>query len=225
MAVRSNGGPLSPTRGIPPATDGSGLWSLDPVANCAAFRQPHRRTDPDPYRVAQSEFAAGRVVSINANAPPVGQSFEEWIGGPPLNAAAVGTTLVMPAGPVTMTATYASVGVFANHPPLALPQSRSVGWNTPVASTLMAVDPRWRCGRGLIESRALELGDVPGLDPLSRPGGLAQEGEAGLHRGIVLETADGDSISHLAPTMPLDEFIEDGFQGDAVQGIAGMRNG
>ena len=68
----------------------------------------------------------------------------------------------------------------------------------------------------------LEICDKPGFHFLPRPGSLAQECEAGLHRRIILETTDWDSTPHFVPAMPLNKLIDDVFQGDAVQGIAGI---
>ena len=64
--------------------------------------------------------------------------------------------------------------------------------------------------------------DEPRLDFLAGPGRLAQKREAGLYRRIELETPDRDAPAHLAPTVPLDELIEDVLKCDAVQWIAGM---
>ncbi len=66
--------------------------------------------------------------------------------------------------------------------------------------------------------------DVPSFDPLSRPGRFSEKRDAGFHAGVVEETADRDPASHLGPSMPLDQFLDDGFQRDPVQRIAGMRN-
>jgi hypothetical protein len=68
------------------------------------------------------------------------------------------------------------------------------------------------------------IGDVPPFDPLSRPGRFSKKREAGFHAGVVEETADRDATPHLGPPIPLDQFLDDGFQCDPVQRIAGMRN-
>jgi hypothetical protein len=68
------------------------------------------------------------------------------------------------------------------------------------------------------------LGDEPVFHPLARPGSFAQEGEAGLHRWIELETANGDAPPHFAPAMPLDQLVDDVFQRDAVQRIVGVND-
>ena len=68
----------------------------------------------------------------------------------------------------------------------------------------------------------LQLGDEPVFDFFPGPGGFAQEGETGFEGGIELETTDGDAPAHFQPPMPLHQGIDDGFQGDAVQGIARM---
>ena len=69
---------------------------------------------------------------------------------------------------------------------------------------------------------AAQVVQVPRLNFLARPGSLAQECEAGLYRRIILETTDWDSTPHFVPAMPLNKLIDDVFQGDAVQGIAGI---
>ena len=66
--------------------------------------------------------------------------------------------------------------------------------------------------------------DVPPFDPLSRPGRFSEKREAGFHAGVVEETADWDATPHLGPSIPLDQFLDDGFQRDPVQRIAGMRH-
>lgn len=76
--------------------------------------------------------------------------------------------------------------------------------------------------RVLSRSWRHKLRDEPGLYFLARPRSLTQEGEAGLYRWVILETADRDSAGHFAPTMAFHELLDDGFQRDAVQGIAGM---
>ena len=65
--------------------------------------------------------------------------------------------------------------------------------------------------------------DVPPFDPLSCPGRFPEKREAGFHAGVVEETADRDTPPHLGPPIPLDQFLDDGFQRDPVQRIAGMR--
>ena len=67
------------------------------------------------------------------------------------------------------------------------------------------------------------LFDEPRFDLLACPGCFAQKRKTGFYARIELETPDWDATPHLAPTMPLDKLIEDAFQGDAMQGIAGMR--
>ena len=66
--------------------------------------------------------------------------------------------------------------------------------------------------------------DVPPFDPLSRPGRFSEKREAGFYTGVVEETADRDATPHLGPPIPLDQFLDDGFQRDPVQRIAGMRH-
>jgi hypothetical protein len=67
------------------------------------------------------------------------------------------------------------------------------------------------------------LGHKPGFHAFSCPRGFAQEGEAGLDAGIVTEAADGNSLGHRFPTVARDEFVENRFQGHAVEGIAVLR--
>lgn len=64
--------------------------------------------------------------------------------------------------------------------------------------------------------------DEPIFDLLARPGRLAQEREAGLHGRVILETPDRYATSHLTPTVPFNELIDDVFQRDPVQRIEGM---
>jgi len=64
--------------------------------------------------------------------------------------------------------------------------------------------------------------DVPPLDPLPCPGRFPEKRETGFHAGIVEETADRDATPHLGPPIPLDQFLDDGFQPNPVQWIAGM---
>jgi hypothetical protein len=78
-------------------------------------------------------------------------------------------------------------------------------------------------GVGSLRSHAF-IRDVPPFDPLSRPGRFSEKREAGFHARVVEETADRDATPHLGPSVPLDQFLDDGFQRDSVQRIAGMRN-
>ena len=64
--------------------------------------------------------------------------------------------------------------------------------------------------------------DVPPFDPLPGPGRLAEKCEAGFDTGIMKETANWDATSHLGPAIPLDQVLDDGFQRNPVQWIAGM---
>ncbi len=54
-------------------------------------------------------YAAGAVVSIQANAPPAGEAFAGWTGAKVANSTAASTTLIMPAASTTVTATYTGV--------------------------------------------------------------------------------------------------------------------
>ena len=51
-------------------------------------------------------FAANATVAITANAPPAGQVFLNWTGAAVADAQSPHTTLIMPAGPATVTAHY-----------------------------------------------------------------------------------------------------------------------
>jgi hypothetical protein len=73
-----------------------------------------------------------------------------------------------------------------------------------------------------LETFRLKLPDEPVFHFFPRPRRFPQKGEAGLHRRIELETADGNTPPHFGPTMSLDELIENGLQRDAVQRVAGM---
>ena len=66
--------------------------------------------------------------------------------------------------------------------------------------------------------------DIPPFDPFPRPGRFSEKREAGFHAGVVEETADRDATPHLGPSIPLDQFLDDGFQRDPVQWVAGMRH-
>ena len=76
----------------------------------------------------------------------------------------------------------------------------------------------WSLGASFVQL----LFDEPRFDLLACPGCFAQKRKTGLYARIELETPDWDATPHLAPTMLLDQLIDDAFQGDAVQGIAGM---
>ena len=73
-------------------------------------------------------------------------------------------------------------------------------------------------------ARLVFVGDVPPLNPLSRPGCFAEECETGFHAGVVEETADRDAPPHLGPPMPLDQLFDDGLKRDPVQRIAWVRS-
>ena len=53
-------------------------------------------------------YAAGKVVTIIANAPPAGQSFLDWTGAAVSNSNQATTTLIMPAANTTVTAKYST---------------------------------------------------------------------------------------------------------------------
>ena len=76
---------------------------------------------------------------------------------------------------------------------------------------------------GICASFLRKLGDEPVFNLLAGPRSFAQERETGLHRRIELETPDRDAPPHLAPTMPLDELIDDALQRNAMQRITWMR--
>ena len=69
-----------------------------------------------------------------------------------------------------------------------------------------------------------QFADEPVLRFLPRPRRFPQEREAGFQSGIELKTAHGNPPSHFLPAMPLHQRVDDGFQRDAVQRIARMRN-
>ena len=64
--------------------------------------------------------------------------------------------------------------------------------------------------------------DVPPFDSLSRPGRFPKKRETGFHAGVVEKTADRNATPHLGPPIPLNQFLDDGFQRNSVQRIAGM---
>jgi hypothetical protein len=66
-------------------------------------------------------YTPGTVVSITANAPATNETFSGWTGYTVANASALSTTLVMPAGDVTVTAAYQYSGVLPSMlpPPVA----------------------------------------------------------------------------------------------------------
>ena len=80
------------------------------------------------------------------------------------------------------------------------------------------------CSKGETEF-LLDLREKPPFDLLARPGRFPQKREAGLHAWVMEETADRDATPHLGPPMPLDQLVDDGFQRDPVQRIAGMGDG
>lgn len=51
-------------------------------------------------------YQAGTVITITADPPPFGQLFDQWTGGTVTNASNPITTITMPAGSLTLTATY-----------------------------------------------------------------------------------------------------------------------
>jgi hypothetical protein len=53
--------------------------------------------------------------------------------------------------------------------------------------------------------------DVPPFDSLSCPGRFPEECEARFYTGVVEKTADWHATSHLDPSIPLDQFLDDGF--------------
>jgi len=64
--------------------------------------------------------------------------------------------------------------------------------------------------------------DVPPFDSLPSPGCFPKKRETGFHAGIVEETADRNTTPHLGPAILVNQFLDDGFQGNSVQWIAGM---
>jgi hypothetical protein len=72
----------------------------------------YRAIPPTTYQLTvvsgsgSGSYAAGTVVNISANAPPVGQEFDRWVGAVVGNATSANTTLTMPSVATTVTATY-----------------------------------------------------------------------------------------------------------------------
>ena len=60
------------------------------------------------------------------------------------------------------------------------------------------------------------------FDFLSGPRGASEELQAGFDAGFVVETLDIDLLSELLPTVMPDQFGEDVFQGESVQGVIGL---
>lgn len=65
--------------------------------------------------------------------------------------------------------------------------------------------------------------DVPPFDSLPSPGCFPKKRETGFHAGIVEETADRNTTPHLGPAILVNQFLDDGFKGNSVQRIVGMR--
>jgi len=64
---------------------------------------------------------------------------------------------------------------------------------------------------------------IPSLDLRARPRSFAQKGETGLDAGIELKATNRNVPTHHLPAMSLDQVFQNGFESDAMQGIAGMR--
>ena len=81
-----------------------------------------------------------------------------------------------------------------------------------------AVDKQVQFRHSLLsgQKRVMPAGQVEILHLLACPGGTAEEFEARLDRGIVIETADADQLSQLFPAVIIDQSKNDLFQGDAV---------
>jgi protein-disulfide isomerase len=60
-------------------------------------------------------YAAGTVVTITANAPPLGQIFKQWTGATVADPAAATTTLTMPAANTSVTANFKTIPVQTLH--------------------------------------------------------------------------------------------------------------
>ncbi len=63
---------------------------------------------------------------------------------------------------------------------------------------------------------------VQGLYFLPGPGRFAQEFQAGLDAGLVLEAIDVNILRQPLPAVHFDQMFEDGLQGYAVEGIVGL---
>jgi hypothetical protein len=61
-------------------------------------------------------YASGTIVTISANAPPVGQSFLDWTGATVQNPNTSTTTITMPAANTTVTANYSSAAIPIPYP-------------------------------------------------------------------------------------------------------------
>ena len=111
----------------PPAGDVFSKWSGASVASATSssttITMPAAATTVTAnYTVAQSatyaltvvngsgsgSYAAGKVVTIVANAPPAGEVFSGWSGATVASAASSSTTITMPAAATTVTATYSA---------------------------------------------------------------------------------------------------------------------
>lgn len=63
------------------------------------------------------------------------------------------------------------------------------------------------------------------FNPLTSPWCLAQEGQTRADRRMMAETANGHACTQYRPSVPCDQGRDNGFQGDSMQGITGMRHG
>lgn len=60
---------------------------------------------------------------------------------------------------------------------------------------------------------------VQGLNLSACPGGAAQKFEAGFHTRLTFKAVDIHRLGHFLPAHAGDQLIEQGLEGDAVQGI------
>ena len=57
------------------------------------------------------------------------------------------------------------------------------------------------------------------------PGSFSEELQAGFNAGVEIEAANIDNTAQLGPSVVGNQFGQHRFQGDAVEGIIGMRIG
>ena len=72
-------------------------------------------------------------------------------------------------------------------------------------------------------SLAGDVLDIERFHLFPRPGRLAQELEAGFDAGFVGEAADGDELAEALPAVFVDQGLEDGFQGQAMERVVAHR--
>ena len=83
-------------------------------------------------------------------------------------------------------------------------------------------DSRPGSGASGVAAQLAQHEQVQALDLLARPRRAAQEGEARLDARVAQETAHRDALGQAGPAVVGDEGGEDRFQGEAVEGVAGL---